>query len=127
MSELSNQRTIAYIVKAWPRLSETFILNEIISLEQRGVPIHIFSVREPDNGPSHKKVTQVRAKVTYLALRPHWKQAVAANVRLLFRQPGRYLQVLLEVTAAKVVRSRFGAPRHFFQAGYLADVLSREP
>ena len=128
MSELSTQCTIAYIVKAWPRLSETFILNEIISLEQRGVPIHIFSVREPDNGPSHKKVTQVRAKVTYLALRPHWKQAVAANLRLLWRQPGRYLRVLFQAITGRASRfHRFGPPWHFFEAAYLVDILSRSP
>jgi glycosyltransferase involved in cell wall biosynthesis len=128
MSELSNQGTIAYIVKAWPRLSETFILNEIISLEQRGVPIHIFSVREPDNGPSHKKVTQVRAKVTYLTLRPHWKQAVAANLRLLWRQPGRYLRVLFQAITGRVSRfQRFGPPWHFFEAAYLVNILSRSP
>jgi len=128
VSELSNQRTIAYIVKAWPRLSETFILNEIISLEQRGVPIHIFSVREPDSGPSHKKVTQVRAKVTYLALRPHWKQAVAANLRLVWRQPARYLRVLFQAITGRVSRfHRFGPPWHFFEAAYLVDTLSRSP
>ncbi|HKF55886.1 MAG TPA: glycosyltransferase, partial [Blastocatellia bacterium] len=128
MSEVSQQRTIAYIVKAWPRLSETFILNEIVSLEQRGVPIHIFSVREPDNGPSHKKVTQVRAKVTYLALRPHWKKAVAANLRLLCRQPGRYLRVLFQAITGRASRfQRFGPPWHFFEAAYLVDVLSRSP
>jgi len=127
MTEPNGQRTIAYVVKAWPRLSETFILNEIISLEQRGVSIRIFSVREPDAGPAHSKVAQVRAKVTCLALRTHWKQAVSANLRLLCRQPGRYLRLLLEVIAAKVVRHRFGPPRNFFQAGYLADILSREP
>src|SRR6516164_3161146 len=99
MSETDHQRTIAYIVKAWPRLSETFILNEIISLEQRGVPIRIFSVREPDAGPAHSKVAQVRANVTCLALGPHWKQAVAANLRLLCRRPGRYLRLLFEVIA----------------------------
>src|SRR5215469_3666034 len=128
MSELSHQGTIAYIVKAWPRLSETFILNEIISLEQRGVPIHIFSVREPDNGPSHNKVAQVRAKVTYLALRPHWKQAVAANLRLLWRQPGRYLRVLFQAITHRVSQfQRYGPPWHFFEAAYLVDILSRGP
>src|SRR5215472_5021504 len=98
------KRVIAYIVKAWPRLSETFVLNEILSLEQRGVVIRIFSVKEPDAGPSHSKVAQVRAKVTYLALRPNWKQAVAANLRLLCRQPGRYLQVLFQAITGRVSR-----------------------
>src|SRR5215472_3950333 len=124
MREADHPRSIAYIVKAWPRLSETFILNEIISLEQRGVPIRIFSVREPDAGPSHSKVEQVRARVTYLAFWPHWKQAVPANLRLLWRRPGRYLRILLQVITAKVNRHRFGPPRTFFEAGYLADILS---
>lgn len=127
MTAPNHRRNIAYIVKAWPRLSETFVLNEIISLEQRGLPIRIFAVREPDPGPSHSKVSQVRAKVTCLALRPHWKQAAAANLRLLRRQPGRYLRVFFHVVTSKVARRRFGVPRHFFQAGYLADILSREP
>jgi glycosyltransferase involved in cell wall biosynthesis len=127
MSELDHPRTIAYIVKAWPRLSETFILNEVISLEQRGVQISIFSVKEPDAGPAHSKVAQVRAKVTYLALRPRWKQAVVANLRFLCRCPGRYLRVLSQVLAAKLMMRHFNPPRLFFQAGYLADILSREP
>src|SRR5438445_10079642 len=110
MSETDHQRTISYIVKAWPRLSETFILNEIISLEQRGVPIRIFSVKDPDPGPAHSKVAQVRAKVTYLALRSNWKQAVAANLRLLCRQPGRYFRLLGHVVVAKLVRCRVGTP-----------------
>src|SRR5437879_6402902 len=104
-SRSCERRSVAYIVKAWPRLSETFVLNEILSLEQRGVRIRIFSVKEPDPGPSHPKVVQVRAEVTYLALRPHWRRAVPANLRSLGRQPSRYLRVLLEA-AAKVIRHR---------------------
>jgi glycosyltransferase involved in cell wall biosynthesis len=128
MTQADRQRNIAYIVKAWPRLSETFILNEIISLEQRGVRIHIFSVREPDAGPSHSKVPQVRAKVTYLAFGPHWKQVVPANLRLLCRRPGQYLRVLLQAITMMVIRHRrFAPPWHFFEAAYLVDILSREP
>jgi glycosyltransferase involved in cell wall biosynthesis len=128
MSELDHQRTIAYIVKAWPRLSETFILNEIISLEQRGVPIRIFSVKERDPGPAHSKIAQVRGEVTYLAFWPNWKRTVPANLRTLCRQPGRYLRVLLEAIKVNVIRHRrFAPPWHFFEAAYLTDILFREP
>lgn len=128
MMETNHQRNVAYIVKAWPRLSETFVLNEIISLEQRGLRIHIFSVREPDPGPSHSKISQVRAKVTYLTFGTHWKQIVPANLRQLFRRPGRYLRVLLQAITMMVVRHRrFAPPWHFFEAVYLADILSRHP
>lgn len=128
MTRANHQCNIAYIVKAWPRLSETFVLNEIISLEQRGVRIRIFSVRERDPGPSHSKVSQVRARVTCLAFRTHWKHAVPANLRLFCRRPGRYLRVLLQAIAMMVIRRhRLGPPWHFFEAAYLADILSRNP
>src|SRR5258708_26006380 len=128
MSEPDHQRTIAYIGKAWPRLSETFFLNEIISLEQRGVPIRIFSVKERDPGPAHSKIAQVRAEVTYLAFWPNWKRTIPANLRTLCRQPGRYLRVLLEAIKVNVIRHhRFAPPWHFFEAAYLTDILFREP
>jgi glycosyltransferase involved in cell wall biosynthesis len=128
MTKADHPRDIGYIVKAWPRLSETFILNEIISLEQRGVPIRIFSVKEPDAGPAHSKVAQVRAEVTYLAFRAHWKHAVPANLRLFWRQPGRYLRVFFRALGSMVIRRhRLAPPWHFFEAGYLADLLSRNP
>ena len=95
VGEADGQLAIAYIVKAWPRLSETFILNEIVGLEGRGVTIRIFSVKDPNPGPIHDRVALVRAKVTYLSLRSHWKSALAANFRSLRRRPGRYVRTLL--------------------------------
>jgi glycosyltransferase involved in cell wall biosynthesis len=128
MTEENHQRNVAYIVKAWPRLSETFVLNEILSLEQRGLHIRIFSVREPDPGPSHSKVSQVRAQVTYLAFGAHWKQVIPANFRLFCRRPGRYLRILLQAIAMMVIRRhRLAPPWHFFEAAYLADMLFRNP
>ena len=124
---MSRQRTIAYLVKAWPRLSETFILNEIVSLERRGVPIGIFSTKEPDTGLAPSEIAQVRAEVTYLALRQHWKQAAVANLRGLGRQPRRYLHVLFEVTERAIRQRRFAALKHFFKAAYLADILRYKP
>ncbi len=128
MTETIHQRNVAYLVKAWPRLSETFVLNEIISLEQRGLRIRIFSVRDPDAGPSNSKVSQVRAEVTYLAFGTHWKQVVPANLRLFCRRPGRYLRVLLQAITMMVIRRhRFAPPWHFFEAAYLVEMLSRSP
>ena len=59
VGESAGRLAIAYIVKAWPRLSETFILNEIVGLERRGVSIRIFSVKDPNPGPIHDGVALV--------------------------------------------------------------------
>ena len=57
---------IGYLVKMYPRLSETFILNEIAELERRGVEVVIFSLLKPDEGRFHPQVSQVKAPVVYL-------------------------------------------------------------
>ncbi len=121
------KQPIAYIVKSWPRLSETFILNEVLAIERRGVSLRIFSVKDPNLEPVHARVAQVRAKVNYLSLPRHWKPALRANLCVLYRQPGRYCQVLLRAIVQTVRHRSLAAVRHFLKAGYLADILFREP
>lgn len=121
------RQPIAYLVKSWPRLSETFILNEVLAIERQGVPLRIFSVKDPNIEPVHAKVGQVQAEVTYLSLPRHWKSALRANLCMLYRQPGRYCQVLLRAIVQTIRHRSLAAVRHFLKAGYLADVLLREP
>ena len=125
--ERGQNREVAYILKAWPRLSETFILNEILGLERQGVSIRIFSLRDPDAGPVQSRVVLVRARVSYLSLATHWKSALPANFRSLCRHPGRYLRTMLVAVVKVFCRRRLTPLRHFLRAGYLADLLFREP
>lgn len=57
---------IAYIVKRYPRYSETFIVNEILAHEAAGTEIHIFALRPPSDTHFQDKIARVRAPVTYL-------------------------------------------------------------
>lgn len=57
---------IAYIVKMFPRISETFILNEILELERLGLEITIFSVKKPNEGKFHPQLSNLKARVHYL-------------------------------------------------------------
>jgi glycosyltransferase involved in cell wall biosynthesis len=57
---------IAYLVKTFPKLSETFVLNEILELERQGLELHIFSLREPTESKVHPAVADVRGPVTYV-------------------------------------------------------------
>src|SRR5437870_13659696 len=93
--ERGQNREVAYILKAWPRLSETFILNEILGLERQGVSIRIFSLRDPDAGPVQSRVVLVRARVSYLSLATHWISALPANFRSLCLHPGTYRRTML--------------------------------
>jgi glycosyltransferase involved in cell wall biosynthesis len=71
---------IGYILKMFPRLSETFILNEILELEQQGLALHIFSLRRPVDAVLHDQARSVRSRITYLPQRSAsapWRMARA--------------------------------------------------
>ncbi len=58
---------VGYILKQYPRLSETFVLNEILGLEASKVDVSIFSLRHATEGRFHPGVASVRGAVHYLA------------------------------------------------------------
>ncbi|NIM29640.1 MAG: glycosyltransferase [Gammaproteobacteria bacterium] len=57
---------IAFLLKGYPRLSETFIANEIRALEKRGLDIRIVSLRRPTDRERHPVHAEIRARVHYL-------------------------------------------------------------
>jgi len=57
---------IAYLLKKFPRLSETFILNELLAQEEHGRELHVFSRRTPDDEPRHPMLAGLRAPVEIL-------------------------------------------------------------
>ena len=58
--------TVAYVLKGYPRLSETFIAQEIAALERRGLEIAIVSLRRPTDARRHPVHDEIRAPVLYL-------------------------------------------------------------
>lgn len=57
---------IAFILKGYPRLSETFIAQEIHALEKRGMDIRIVSLRHPTDRQRHPITREIKAPVRYL-------------------------------------------------------------
>lgn len=57
---------VGYVLKMYPRFSETFILNEILAHEAAGLELHIFSLRPATEGRFHEALARVRSPVTYL-------------------------------------------------------------
>ncbi len=70
---------VAFILKGYPRLSETFIAREILGLEQRGLDIRIVSLRHPTDAAVHPVHRCIRAPLSYL---PEY----------LYREPARVLR-----------------------------------
>ena len=57
---------IGYVLKRYPRYSETFIVNEILAHEAQGLDICIFALRPPGDTHFQDKISRVRAPVCYL-------------------------------------------------------------
>ena len=57
---------IAYVVKRYPRFSETFIVNEILAHEAAGQALEIFSLGPCSDTHFQNVISLVRAPVTYL-------------------------------------------------------------
>ena len=117
---------IAYLLKTFPKLSETFILNEILELERQGIELHIFSLRQPSETKVHPGVSEVRAQVTYI--RPWYTPLPPPPERVPFEKLAHKVQRSEErwfmfshhpiwFLRAWLFQLRFGAgKRHFHQA-----------
>jgi colanic acid/amylovoran biosynthesis glycosyltransferase len=57
---------LAILVKGWPRLSETFIAQELVALEAAGHAFEIWSLRHPTDIKRHPLHDQLQAQVKYL-------------------------------------------------------------
>ena len=75
---------VAVLVKGYPRLSETFIAQELLALERQGLQFEIVSLRHPTDGRVHSLHGQIRAPVRYL---PEY----------LYQEPLRVLRALAQV------------------------------
>ena len=71
MGKSRSDKQIGYLLRSYPRLSQTFILNEILALEKLGVSIQIFALTNPHEKVVQMQVDQVQAPVHYLDADTH--------------------------------------------------------
>ena len=57
---------IGYVLKVYPRLSETFVVSELLAQEAAGLELEVFSLRPSEDAGVHAAHAGVRAPVTYL-------------------------------------------------------------
>ncbi len=152
MAETGTARTsysaeVAYLLKGYPRISETFIASEVFRLEQLGVPLRLFVLKPPDEPARHPVVDRIRATPDYLPVTTSLSGTTAP--RWLARNLRPFLPSLVAVArwrpaglaraagravaqAVRARRHRFAAPRtiylkEFLYAVTLADRLRRAP
>jgi glycosyltransferase involved in cell wall biosynthesis len=87
------RRHLAYVLKRFPRISETFIAAELIELERQGERVSIFALIDPKEPFRHGFLEQLHADVTYLPeqLIAEPRRVVAGLLRTLASSPRGWL------------------------------------
>ncbi|MDQ1533326.1 MAG: hypothetical protein QOF28_1087 [Actinomycetota bacterium] len=120
--EVARSRHLGYVLKRFPRISETFIAAELIELERQGERVSVFAVSRPEEPFTHRFVDELGASVVYL---PH----------RLWRQPRRVLFAVGRTVRAspkgflRAAGASFWPPsakrwRHLLQATVLRDEMA---
>ncbi len=108
---------IAYLLRMYPRFSQTFIVNEIRELERQGLDISIISIRMPNEGLFHESICRVKARAYYVPPTYHgqFRSFVKGQWRLLRRSPRNYRR------AVRITRT--DAQAEWFDLGRSSYVL----
>jgi glycosyltransferase involved in cell wall biosynthesis len=91
---------LVVVVNGFPRLSETFVLHELLELERRGVRIHLVALARPEDALQHEAVGALQADVEYL---PESFEETprsilrVAHAALFLRRPLSYLDAVVDV------------------------------
>ncbi|MFZ7125083.1 MAG: glycosyltransferase family 4 protein [Desulfobacterales bacterium] len=124
MPSPAERAELGMILKGFPRISETFISNEIRLLERMGLAIRIFSMRKPRENFTHKNIADIRAPVHYLPenlMSRRLPEVLRHNLLLAARRPERYA-LALRTAARRFRRTRKSATwKHLLQAGLMVN------
>lgn len=113
------QPRVGYVLKVFPRFSETFILGELLELERQGVSVEVFSLRPATEQRRHADFGRLRARVQYVP-QARWRELRAflgAHIRVAVRRPRPYASALWR----GLRRRRSASFGHFVQAVWIAD------
>ncbi len=108
---------VGYVVRRFPALSETFVLNEILEVEAQGVKVEIFSLLQPRDPRYHVGVARLAGPIRYLPGLDDLTSLFRYNRRAHQRFGRRYRRLLLYC----LTRFRPALLRRFLEAAYVAE------
>lgn len=101
----TSARRVAYVMSRFPKLTETFVLDEILELERRGIRVEVFPLWRESESVVHP---EARAVVERAHFTPTLDASILRdNLRCLRRAPGLYLRTLATLLRANLRSARF--------------------
>jgi glycosyltransferase involved in cell wall biosynthesis/peptidoglycan/xylan/chitin deacetylase (PgdA/CDA1 family) len=100
---------VAYVMSRFPKLTETFVLGEVLALEGRGVPVDLYPLLRERPPLVHPEAARLVARSRY---EPFLSPAiVVSQLAWLRRRPGAYLRAWRDVLVGT-----WGSPNFFVGA-----------
>lgn len=104
-----SEARIAYIMSRFPKISETFVFYEILTMESMGIAVDVYPLLRERQPVAHP---EVEGWVKRAHFQPFISLAILrAHAHFLRRQPARYVKVLYEV-----LRHTWGSANFFIGA-----------
>ncbi len=104
---------VAYVLRAFPRLSETFILHELLALKARGVDVRVFAFEQVDGERMHPDAAGMLPEVTFVSAKEPatWRgPAVVPVKQRRWAHAGRQIGLELKAWGATHVHAHFAGP-----------------
>lgn len=117
---------VAYMMSRFPKLTETFVLFELLEVERQGAHVEIYPLLRERASTVHPEAVPVVARAHYA---PFLSLPIAvANLRMLLRRPRAYLGSLMALLWGTLGSLRFfvGALGIFPKSVYFAEQMVRD-
>jgi colanic acid/amylovoran biosynthesis glycosyltransferase len=123
---LSARVSVAYLAPEIPALSATFVYEELLEVERRGISVLPFSVHPPASKVQSQALLGARCRIVYD--RPKWRIAISGLFELVAQQYLRKAVRLLihDLRRAGNLSLSLRLMFQFLAAGTVASVLRRE-
>jgi glycosyltransferase involved in cell wall biosynthesis len=96
---------VAYVVSRFPKLSETFILYEMLELERQGVEVELFPLVRERESVEHREAARLTERA--VTAKPFSGSVLAAQGYWLRRRPLRYLGLWARALIGNMRSPRF--------------------
>ena len=104
---------VAYVLRAFPRLSETFILHELLALKARGVEVRVFAFEKVADERMHPQAEAMLPEVTFVPLTEpaNWRgPKIVPTKQRRWAHAGRQIGLELKAWGATHVHAHFAGP-----------------
>jgi glycosyltransferase involved in cell wall biosynthesis len=135
------QVDLAVLVNGFPRLSETFVLREILDLERRGVRLIVFALSDPGEAVRQEALRELQAPVEYvpesatlsrrrvawahMALARRGAAGYLTGLAAVVRTPGRSRSSMKRAAVLAQRLVELGAPPLYIQFAHKPGTIGR--